>query len=514
MVFRQHLYEHDLWLLIPSLICLFTSIFFFARKQSRLSLLLLLIASFGLRIFMAQLNNYLNEWDEQFHALVAKHLMEHPFKPMLYAHPLLQYDYTRWDQNYIWVHKQPMALWLMAISMRISGINIIALRLPMVVMGTLAVYATYRIGRLIINERYAYIAALLMAINGFLLYFTTGCVSTDHVDFSLFAFTTFSFWAWFEYRAGYKKSWLVMIAVFAGFAALSKSLAGMLVFPAWFIALLSNKEDRRIARNYVHFFLALAIAVAVWLPWQLWINYAFPQEAHYESQMVVRHLFESIEREKEPFWFYFTHLHNMYFDYAIYLVPVGFYLLYRRSREKSLVVFLITAVVITYTIFTLAVTKMEAYTIGCMQAIILALSMIVYALIQFISRRSNRPAITGFIILAGLSALYLNVAHNTGVNTYLEKPDYYDGQVRVTAYYKRIAPELKGYVIFNVPYQSVPVPLMFFTDAIAAYTSLPANDELLLLKKQAYHIAVYDSPDLPATLKDDPAIKKLQFQSN
>jgi 4-amino-4-deoxy-L-arabinose transferase-like glycosyltransferase len=404
-----------------------------------------------------------------------------------------------------------MALWLMAISMRIFGMNIIALRLPMVLLGTIAVYAVYRMARIMVNERYAYIAALFMGINSYLLYFTTGCVSTDHVDFSLFAFTTFSFWAWFEYRAGYTRRWLILIGLFAGFAALSKSLMGMLVFPAWLIALLANKEDRAVARNYIHLCIALAVAVVVWLPWQLWINYAFPQEAHYESQMVIRHLSESIERAKEPFWFYFTHLHNMYFDYAMYLVPIGFYLLYRRSRDKPQVIFLIAAVLITYIIFTLAVTKMEAYVIGCMAAIILALSTVVYALLQFLIGRSSRPILVTFVVLAALSALYLNVAHNTGVNTYLEKPDYYDGQERISRYYKKIAPEINGYVIFNVPYRSMPVPLMFFADA-TAYTQPLTEKEYAALKKHGYKIATYDSPDIPGVIKDDPAVKKLPIR--
>jgi 4-amino-4-deoxy-L-arabinose transferase len=463
---------------------------------------------------MSQLNGYLNVWDEQFHALVAKHMMLHPFRPTLYEHPLLPYDYTQWDKNYIWVHKQPMALWLMALSMKLFGLNVVAMRLPMVLMGTLAVYAVYRMGKIILNERLAYISALLLAINGFLLYMASGCLSTDHVDHSLFAFTTFSLWAWFEYRNSGKTKWFILIALFSACAALSKSLIGMLVFPAWLIAILSDKAQRGQLRNYLHLGIALAVAMALWLPWQLWINYAFPQEAHYESHMVTRHLFESIERAPEPLLFYFNRFYNLYFDYAIFLVPIGFVLLYRRCRQKDLTVFVFAAALITYLVFTLATTKMEAYVMPCMSAIVVSLGMVFYELTNYIGRKTAKQKLIYFLFLSILSGLYLNISYNKGLNAYKEKKDYYDGLEMLSRYYKKIKPEVEGYVVLNVPIKEMPVPLMFFTQATAAYASIPTAEECQLLKKQGYKIAVYDSPDLPTEIKSDPGIKKLQFQLN
>ncbi len=39
----------------------------------------------------------LHDWDERYHALVAKNMIEQPFKPMLYKNPVLPYDYKDWD---------------------------------------------------------------------------------------------------------------------------------------------------------------------------------------------------------------------------------------------------------------------------------------------------------------------------------------------------------------------------------------------------------------------------------
>jgi len=55
---------------------------------------------------------FLHVWDERYHALVAKNLTKHPFFPTLYDKPILPFDYKSWVGNHIWLHKQPLPLWL------------------------------------------------------------------------------------------------------------------------------------------------------------------------------------------------------------------------------------------------------------------------------------------------------------------------------------------------------------------------------------------------------------------
>ena len=50
-------------------------------------------------------------WDELFHAIVARNLMKHFFKPTLLDQPYLPYDYTSWMQSHVWLHKPPIPLW-------------------------------------------------------------------------------------------------------------------------------------------------------------------------------------------------------------------------------------------------------------------------------------------------------------------------------------------------------------------------------------------------------------------
>jgi hypothetical protein len=55
-------------------------------------LCLLFVAAFLIRFFYAQADPFLHNWDERFHALVARNLMHDPFKPMLIANPLAAYS--------------------------------------------------------------------------------------------------------------------------------------------------------------------------------------------------------------------------------------------------------------------------------------------------------------------------------------------------------------------------------------------------------------------------------------
>ncbi|HMG14269.1 MAG TPA: hypothetical protein VK590_02410 [Saprospiraceae bacterium] len=105
---------------------------FAAKDNYKLALLLLIIAGLALRIYTAT-DLFLHDWDERYHALVAKNLIQHPLLPTLYDNPVLAYDYKSWSSNHIWLHKQPLPLWMMAFSMYLFGVNEIALRIPSII---------------------------------------------------------------------------------------------------------------------------------------------------------------------------------------------------------------------------------------------------------------------------------------------------------------------------------------------------------------------------------------------
>ena len=126
---------------------------FHVYGKKKLSLITLFLGCLSLSVYMAGMDHFLHFWDEEFHALVAKSMLDNPFKPMLYAHPVLDYDYRDWQHNSIWLHKQPLFLWQMAWSLKLFGFNEVAVRLPSAFMLALLVFPIYRMGKISVNER-------------------------------------------------------------------------------------------------------------------------------------------------------------------------------------------------------------------------------------------------------------------------------------------------------------------------------------------------------------------------
>jgi hypothetical protein len=137
--------------------CLFMFLLAFCLHRlgrTRLALALIVLGGLALRIQSGS-DMFLHGWDERYHALVAKNLIKHPLVPTLYDDPALPYDYRSWDANHVWLHKQPVPLWAMALSMRTFGVNEIALRSPSILLSTLAIGLTYSIGSMLFTVRVA-----------------------------------------------------------------------------------------------------------------------------------------------------------------------------------------------------------------------------------------------------------------------------------------------------------------------------------------------------------------------
>ncbi|MCB0481772.1 MAG: glycosyltransferase family 39 protein [Flavobacteriales bacterium] len=220
-------------LFFASLTCVILCLIIYEYKP-RLSIALLVLGSFFIGLFAALLDPYLNLWDEQYHALVAKNLSTNFFKPTLYQQPLLSYDYQNWIGNHIWLHKQPFFLWLMAISIKIFGNSEIAVRVPSIILHALLPLLVFKLGKNVSNAKIGMYGACLIATSYYINELVCGKFSTDHNDLAFLVFVTGSFWALTEYEMTRSKKWLVAIGLFAGISVLVKWLMGLLAIFLWF----------------------------------------------------------------------------------------------------------------------------------------------------------------------------------------------------------------------------------------------------------------------------------------
>jgi 4-amino-4-deoxy-L-arabinose transferase-like glycosyltransferase len=183
---------------------------------------------------------YLHPWDEAYHALAAKNLLHNLFIPTLFEHPVFNYDYTDWSANHIWVHKPPLTLWLIMVSLKLFGINEIAVRLPSIILSSIGIFLTYYIAKQFYNEKVGLLASFFYAINGVLIELATGRNHTDHPEILFVFFVELGIFLSVYYLK--HRSWFVisLIGVATGCALLTKWLPGLIIVGFLFILLIET----------------------------------------------------------------------------------------------------------------------------------------------------------------------------------------------------------------------------------------------------------------------------------
>ena len=263
--------------LFVSILAFLSSLFFFIKGKEKLSIVLLILTSFSVYCFAGLLDPFLNIWDERFHALVAKNLMNHMFKPTLYDDPVVNMAYNYWDKYHIWLHKQPLFLWQIALSFKLFGISEFTLRVPDIILGSILVLITYRSCKLLVNERVGYFAGILTLTSIYNIELISGRQSLEHNDFTFLVYISLSIWSLIEYHFSKNKKWIYLIGIFSGMAILCKWLVGLLVYFGWFIIKILNNKFK--ISHFKDILTSIIITFLVAAPWQIYTFIMFPVEA-------------------------------------------------------------------------------------------------------------------------------------------------------------------------------------------------------------------------------------------
>src|SRR6478609_6331946 len=75
-----------------------------------LALAAILLGSFLVKIHNLE-HSALSRWDEIYHAVVAQNVFKHPLTPTLVDRPYLPFDYQKWGENHVWLHKPIVPFW-------------------------------------------------------------------------------------------------------------------------------------------------------------------------------------------------------------------------------------------------------------------------------------------------------------------------------------------------------------------------------------------------------------------
>jgi 4-amino-4-deoxy-L-arabinose transferase len=459
-----------------------TTFFFFSWKafrqqQTNLSLFLLVLGGLTLRVFLSA-DLYLHEWDERYHALVAKNLMQNPLNPCLYSNPLFPFDYKEWTGNHIWLHKQPLALWTMALSLYCFGVNELALRLPTLILSSLTIVLVFKIGHYLFNKRVAYFAAFLFAINGLVIELGAGKSPTDHIDIFFLFFITLAIYLGTLFIETQKHLINIFVGIALGLAILSKWLPALIVLPVYFLLLLASKQFS-FKQSCIHLLIAIVTCTAVALPWQIFIFLKYPIEAAYESSFNFFHLTAAVETHKEPFLYHFNILRIAYGE--LVYIPCGWFFYKALKNRKNLKhIALLAWFIIPFAVFTVAQTKMPAYTLIAAPAIFIMCGLFADYLLR--NRLRFRYQWIPVSLLAGLLILPIrySIERIKPFSIESRKPswanDIYDLQ---------LDPK-KPNVVFNSKH---PIETMFYRDC-TAYPFIPSLFMIAQLEQKGYNIVI------------------------
>lgn len=488
----------------------------FWRKNEKLSLTLIIIANFILCFTIANIDKFLNLWDEQFHALVAKNLIDNPLKPVLIKNFYLAPEPEElWKSSHLWLHKPPLFLWQMALSIFLFGKTAIAVRLPSILMHSIIPFFIFRIGKITKLNDGAFWGALFFSVAFFPIAVASGKFATDHNDIAFLFYMTASFWSWFEYQESKKKIYLVLIGLFSGGAVLTKWLMGLFVYVMWGVHLIvftrkSFLKKQNIGPPLVSFLVTMAAI----LPWNLYAFMKYPNEYIHETIFSGSHFSKAIEGHSGSFFYHFQEgfdfIYGKYFLIPVLIVIAISYAFYRIKDSSYRFAFLFI-VLFTYLFFSLAATKLVSFTLFVSPLIFMAFGELLSA-IQLLTRiKVSQKYLSGLIILIGLSfAGFLFSFDNMKHYFTMNQPIVKERKAELMEYsFIQKLPGLlpdNNYVIFNAAItQGGNVPIMFFTD-FDAYHFIPTEDQIQMIKNAGKKVAVIDRGNLNDTIKSNPDI--------
>ncbi|MBL7799375.1 MAG: glycosyltransferase family 39 protein [Chitinophagales bacterium] len=483
------------------------------RFREKLFLVGVFLGSLFFNLKYISQHAFLHDWDERFHALVAKNLAENMLLPLLYnGSPVTVCDHTSWVCNTVWLHKQPLFLWQMALSIKVFGATEWAVRFPSALMLSLLVFPVFRIGKIMFNSQTGLLAALLTVSNWFILEHIDGQMGMDHNDVAFMFYVILSIWALMEYIQRPQWRYLILMGLFSGCAMLNKWVIGLLVFEGFFIYSLMQGV-KVLPQNSLRLWLSAIIAFVLFLPWQVYCFTHFHDNAMYEWSYNQRHFWEVLEGHWHERYFYLNQL-KYQFSLLQAFVFIGIILALLKIEKIKLVLPVVIMVISIYVFFTVAATKIVSYVMVTMPLLFIFMAYAFTALIDLIRTRNTGVGVLLYLLLIPLVLLQnfnlsqLQTDYNLNGRSWFQHSSYNKDQNTIA--YKAIARLGLGQKIAIVGYENnAEIEGMFYTDAPCYGFYIPEKD-IKAIRSQGYKIVVFKNK-IPPLLQGDSSVIILPY---
>ncbi|HYB11980.1 MAG TPA: glycosyltransferase family 39 protein [Myxococcota bacterium] len=483
-----------------------------SRRRTRLALLALLLAALALRVNLAA-HWYLGKWDERYHAVVARHLMDHPLEPTLFEHPLHEVPPEQWLESRVWLTHPTLAMQLMALSMSAFGVDEFAMRVPSLVVSTLSVLLTFLLGRRLLGPSGGLVAAGFHAWHESAALWAGGLRSADHVD-TLMAFLVelgvlAALWAADDHEPPRPSRWgkAALVGAISGLAFLTKE-GGAFVTPAvFFFALLARGGPARNLQRWISLValpaLACAVGVLVVLPWYLHLAHAFPAEFAWLRGRSLHYFLEPVDKHAGSWTWYFG---NLTYDYGLLApIPLVAFVVHGFSQRRDWLP-VVGWFFLTYGIYTLAATKMRGYVFPAAPVVFLSYGFFVPRCFALSPGASRMRRIAGATLGVAIVAVFVQGATPRPWATPVRDPLWTQELRDLGSQVAALPPG--RWVVFNV---GRPIEAMFYAQATCSPT-LPDAAALEDTLAKGFRVAVYADADdsILGPLHSDPRVTLLR----
>lgn len=475
---------------------------------------LALILAFGFAVRLRAANHpYISQWDEAYHALVAKNLTAHPLEPTLYEEKVLPADDRDWTKARVWLHKPPLPLWLMSAGIAAFGEGELSFRLPAVFLDTLAILLIYLLALELFghSSRLAGLfAAAFYAVNPLMIRLVSGRIPDDTPHVANVFFITCTVFLFAVAARKNSRAYAAAAGLSLGLGTLCMTAVALLGLAASLPLLLSARGARLLA-------VAALAFVAAALPWPLYCLSRWPDLWRHESALQTSHLLTALEGHAHAWWWYVKiyavqNGGSAVIAWASLLAVLVYAIREARRRHAPGLASALCWVVIPYVFFSVIATKLYSYVCVAVPGVCLLTGFAVAASWAARNGRYRVPALAGLLAAGGQFAgvAVERVRADYSVCPWNQRYDY--PSFRRTMFRLR---EVRGpKVLLNVGDSKTP-QAMYYSGA-AAYPDAPSAAVVRGLLGRGYRVFVLvetdrRGADVPPELKTAEFRKKIFF---
>jgi len=449
----------------------------YSKGNSTLSFALAIIASACVGIHAIFLDNYLHPWDERYHAVVALNAMDDPFHLKLMPEKLIDWwPYDVWYASYTWLHKQPLFTWQMTIGMKVFGTSLQGMRSSSLVMFMLTGIATYKACKVYFPKAALWIMVMIY-LTPVLLLLTSGRQGMDHNDLAFLCWISISFWAFVNYTKRPHIKYALAIGLACGAAMLTKWLGGSLVLFSFGLYLLLSKDFT--LKSWRNLVLSGGVALALFLPWQIYSYFKFPEVFLREWEYNGLHFFEVVEEHAYPSYYHIMVWIEEFQPFVLLFGVFLFLMTFKKRYHSPLLSTALISIIAVFLFYGMAATKLKAFTIILLPFVAFCSA----ASVQWISGTRWLKYILSIILIVAGSRFYdLYLTAKEPELTIERSEAFRDIGLKL----RKELPE--NAVIFNTP--SMMYPDMIFYSHRLSYDRVPSTQEVEKVKEAGKEVFI------------------------